>query len=64
MKSKLIIINWCLSFCSLCIDTERSPFWAVVAIGAWFTLSTILMNYGNKKGLFNKIIKQYKLDEL
>jgi hypothetical protein len=64
MKAKLILINWCLSLCGLCIDTERSPLGAVLIVVVWFCLSTILLKHADKKGWLKEIIKHYKLDEL
>lgn len=64
MKAKIILINWCLSFVGLSIDTERSPLWAVLVMVAWFFLSSFLLKYADKKGWMNEIVKRYKLDEL
>jgi hypothetical protein len=51
MKAKLILINWCLSFTGLCIDTEHSPLWAVAIAVAWFALSSLLLKQADKKRL-------------
>jgi len=64
MKAKLILINWCLSFCGLSIDTERSPLWAVLIMVAWFVAATLLLKNADKHGWMNEIVKRYKLDEL
>jgi hypothetical protein len=64
MKAKLILINWALSFMGLCIDTERSPLWAVLLMVAWFAGSSLLLKYADKKGWMNEIVKRYKIDEL
>jgi len=64
MKAILILLNWCLSLCGLSIDTERSPFWAVMLMVAWFGASTLLLKYAFKKGWMNDIIKRFKFDEL
>jgi hypothetical protein len=64
MKAKIILVNWCLSFFGLCIDTERSPLWAVLLMVAWFVGSSLLLKYADKRGWMNEIIKRYKLDEL
>ena len=64
MKAKIILINWCLSFIGLCIDTEQSPLWAVLVAVGWFCLSSLLLKYADKKGWLNNIVKRYKLDEL
>ena len=47
MKSLLIILNWLLSVCGLCIDTERSPLWAVLVCVAWFVVACWLMRYAS-----------------
>jgi hypothetical protein len=64
MKAKLILINWGLSFTGLCIDTERSPLWAVLLMVGWFAGSSLLLKYADKKGWMNKIVKRYKIDEI
>jgi hypothetical protein len=64
MKAKLVIINLCLSFCGLSIDTERSPFWAVMLMVAWFAGSAALLNYADRRGWMDEIVKRYQLDEL
>mgnify|MGYP005972873829 CR=1 FL=1 len=55
MKAKIILINWCLSFVGLSIDTECSPLWAVLVMVAWFFLSSLLLKYADKKGWMNNI---------
>jgi hypothetical protein len=45
----IIFINWLLSFCSLCIDTERSPLWASAACVAWFALSSYLLRFAEPR---------------
>jgi hypothetical protein len=47
MKSLIIIINWLLSLCSLCIDTERSPMWAVLLCLVWFIVSCWATRYAS-----------------
>ena len=64
MKAKLILINWCLSFCGLCIDTEAAPLWAALIAVGWFILSSLLLKYAGKKGWLKEIVKRYQLDEL
>jgi hypothetical protein len=64
MKAKLILINWMLSFMSLCIDTERSPLWAVLLVAAWFAGSSLLLKYADRRGWMNDICKRLKMDEL
>jgi hypothetical protein len=58
MKSLLIILNWLLSLCGLCIDTERSPLWAALVCGGWFVVACLLMRYASLydvKRLFVKV---------
>jgi hypothetical protein len=55
MKAILILVNWGFSFFALCIDTERSPIWAVWLTLAWFAFSTFLVVLGDRKGLFDRI---------
>lgn len=62
MKSTLILINWGLSFMGLCIDTECSPLWAVLLMVGWFIGSTLLLNYADKKGWMDVIVKRFKMD--
>lgn len=64
MKAYIILINWCLSFMALSIDTERSSFVAVMAVFAWFVLSTLVLVRAHKRGTFRKIEKRFKIDEL
>ena len=47
MKTILISLNWLLSICSLCIDMDASPLWAVLACVAWFGIASYLMRYTN-----------------
>jgi hypothetical protein len=54
MKAKLILINWGLSLCGLCIDTEQSPLWVVLLMVAWFAGSSLLLNYADKHGWMEK----------
>ena len=58
MKAKLILINWILSFTGLCIDTERSPLWAVLLMVGWFAGSSLLLKYADRRGWMNDIRKQ------
>lgn len=64
MKAYIILINWCLSFMALSIDTERGSFAAVMVVLAWFALSTLALIRAHKRGTFNKIEKRFKIDEL
>ena len=60
----LIAGNWLLSFVGLCVDTELSPMWAVMLCYLWFCGSTLLMNWAHRKGLLDKVVEWFKLDEL
>ncbi len=64
MKSKIILINWILSFMALCIDTEESSLLAVMIVFAWFSVSTILFVRAQNRGSFIKIEKILKIEEL
>jgi len=64
MKAKLILTNWALSFMGLCIDTERSPLWAVLLMFGWFAGSSLLLWYADRRGWMNGIRKRFKMDEL
>lgn len=64
MKAKLILINWVLSFMGLSIDTEVSSFIAVMIVLGWFLASSFLLICAQKRGVFNQIEKQFKIDEL
>lgn len=64
MKKYLILINWCLAFTGLSIDTEKSSFVAVMVIFAWFAISSILLIRAQQRGDFRKIEKRFKIDEL
>lgn len=64
MKSKIILINWCLSFMALSVDTEKSSFAAVMIVFVWFAISTILFLRAQRRGMFREIEKQFKIDEL
>lgn len=64
MKAYIILINWCLSFMALSIDTEHSSFVAVMIVFAWFALSTVVLIRAHKRGTLRKIEKRFKIDEL
>ncbi|MEA4950112.1 MAG: hypothetical protein VB068_10780 [Petrimonas sp.] len=64
MKSKIILINWMLSFMALSIDTEYSPLWASIAAVAWFLISGVLFLRASRRGDYKKIEKRFKIDEL
>lgn len=64
MKSNIILVNWILSFISLCIDTEKSSFLAVMIVFVWFLISTVLFLRAQKRGSFKKIEKRFKINEL
>ena len=57
MKSLLIILNWQLSLCSLCIDTEWSPLWASLACLLWFVGACWLMRYARPYGIKRLFVK-------
>jgi hypothetical protein len=63
MKAYLILINWILSFCGLCIDAENSPLWAVLIMAAWFVASCFLLRWADKRGWMKNIVERFKLDE-
>lgn len=50
MKTKLILINWILSFMGLSIDTENSSLIAVMIVFSWFMVSTLLLVRAQKRG--------------
>ena len=62
MKAKLILINWVLSFAGLCIDTERSPVWAVLLVMVWFGISSLLLRYADRRGWMDDICKRLKME--
>lgn len=64
MKSNIILINWIFSFIALCIDTEKSSLLAVMIIFTWFLVSTIFFIRAQKRGMFRKIEKKFRIDEL
>lgn len=59
MRSKVILINWVLSFMSLSIDTEKSSLVAALIILSWFLVSTLLLIRANERGVFRKIEKHF-----
>lgn len=60
----LIITNWVLSFMALSIDTEASSFIAVMIVLGWFLASSLILIRAQKRGVFNQIEKQFKIDQL
>lgn len=58
MKAILLTINWVLSLCALSINTDTAPLMAVLAIVAWFCISTLFVVRASKKGVFNKLYKR------
>lgn len=62
MKAKLIILNWCLSFSGLYVDTEKSTLVAVLLLFAWFILSSLLIRHAYNKGWLNSIISRHKIE--
>lgn len=63
MKTKLILINWILSFMGLSIDTENSSLIAVMIVFLWFMVSTLLLVRAQKRGDLKRFekTKQEKL---
>jgi len=57
MKSKLILINWMLSFIGLSIDTEKSSLVAVMIMFLWFIISSLILISAEKRGIFNQVKK-------
>jgi hypothetical protein len=55
MKAKLIAINWALSLCGLCVDTERSPLWVVLLMAGWFCGATVLLKYADRRGWMTEV---------
>lgn len=64
MKAKIILINWCLAFMALSIDTEKSSFATVCIVFAWFAVSSVLFIRAQRRDEFRKIEKRFKIDEL
>jgi hypothetical protein len=61
MKAKIILLNWGLSLCLVaCLDTERSPMWSVLLMFAWFSGSSLLLAYADRRGWMDKIKKTLK----
>ena len=58
MKAILLTINWVLSLCALSINTDTAPLMAVLAIVAWFCISTLFVVRASEKGVFNKLYKR------
>lgn len=64
MKAIIILVNWTLSFVGLSVDTETTPLWIVMLLLGWFIGSSLILNYANRRGWMDKIIKYLKIDEL
>jgi hypothetical protein len=64
MRQILIISNWALSFFGLCIDTEYSPFWAVMLMIGWFAASSLLLRYAYRRGWLKDIVERLESMEL
>jgi len=64
MRAYMIIGNWVLSFVGLSVDTERTPLWVCLLMVGWFACSTLLLNYADRKGWMDKVVKRFELDEL
>ena len=61
MKATSILINWMFSFVAIAgIDTGYSSLWAVLIAFGWFSTSSALLIYADKKGWMNKITKPSK----
>ncbi|MDR0560581.1 MAG: hypothetical protein LBG92_10450 [Prevotellaceae bacterium] len=58
MKSKIILINWALSFMGLCVV---SPLWAVLAGFAWFLCSCLLLICTQGREWFQRELRESKL---
>jgi hypothetical protein len=63
MKAKIILINWVISFMGLCVDTERSPLWAVLLCVGYFFGSCLLLKYADRKGCMDEIMNKLKLED-
>ena len=58
MKSLLIIFNLLLACCATgCIDTERSPLWAVAAVVAWLGIAVWLLRYASITEALRALVK-------
>jgi hypothetical protein len=64
MKSKIILVNWIISWFGLTIDTEHSPMWASMVAISWFLISGWLFLRAEKRGDYKEIEKRFKIDEL
>ncbi|HBX45527.1 hypothetical protein [Limibacterium fermenti] len=60
MKAKIILFNWSLSIFGLCVDAERSPFWAVMVGFAWFAASTLILIHADRKGTMDNLKRNFK----
>ena len=58
MKAYILMINWVLSLCALSVDTDTASLKAVLAIVAWFCISTLFVVRASEKGVFNKLYKR------
>lgn len=58
MKVKLIMGNWLMSFVAIgIIDTEHTSLWIVLALAAYFAISSSLMIWADKRGLLDRFKK-------
>lgn len=55
MKSKIILVNWIISWFGLSIDTEHSPLWACMAAIVWFLISGWLFLRAAKRGNYREM---------
>lgn len=64
MRAYIIIINWCLSFFGLGMESTDGGVLPTLVGFAWFALSTLILIRAEKKGRFKEINKRFKIDEL
>lgn len=64
MKAAILMINWVLSLCAISVNTETTPIMTVLGIVAWFCVSSLLIVRGGKKGVFDKIEKRLKMEDV
>ena len=64
MRAYLIIGNWVISFVGLGVDTERTPLLVCLLMVVWFAGSTLLLNYADRKGWLDQVMKRFGLDEV
>ena len=64
MRAWIIVINWCLSFFGLGLESTNGSVVPTIVGLAWFGLSTLIMVRADKKGQLKRIEKRFKIDEL